>query len=442
MAGPTNTPVTASIGHLSVEDLFAPLSEKSRLGGPGPFVINLAVSAAPLDLPPKNFDLGRDAYVYQVQRTEDRRLRYRLRLGTFANEDAADIVLKRVRNTYPAALTATADADDQRAIAALQSKTGAQRARAAAKAVELAVAQKDAPPAALVQRAASSVPPAPDVPRAPTVVPVPWVLSLVEEPTNAPPRAPVPAPLFAAEAASLKSIEPPLLELSLVEDPPAAPPVLLDRVVAPARIAAPARVAVPTRVATPEPSMKPAPVGKPGLSTQSVPAMKPAQVTKAAPGAKHAPPLKPAPTAKPPVTVESTQTVRALSELELRSDQVSQWFVIQLSLSEQAFDSEAVPNLDIFTAYRLYCVAGIDQGRIVHALRLGFFVEGSAAAAVASYLSAFYDKPTIKRVSSAERDRFADQRFQPRKDVGATGKNAVIEITAERYVREKRNTNI
>ena len=188
--------------------------------------------------------------------------------------------------------------------------------------------------------------------------------------------------------------------------------------------------------------MKPAPVGKPGLSTQSVPAMKPAQVTKAAPGAKHAPPLKPAPTAKPPVTVESTQTVRALSELELRSDQVSQWFVIQLSLSEQAFDSEAVPNLDIFTAYRLYCVAGIDQGRIVHALRLGFFVEGSAAAAVASYLSAFYDKPTIKRVSSAERDRFADQRFQPRKDVGATGKNAVIEITDERYVREKRNTNI
>ena len=348
MAGPTNTPVTASIGHLSVEDLLAPLPEKSRLGGPGPFVINLAVSAAPLDLPPKNFDSGRDAYVYQVQRTEDRRLRYRLRLGTFANEDDADIVLKRVRDTYPAALTATADADDQRAIAALQSKTGAQRARGAAKAAERAPAQKDAPPAALVQRAAS--------------------------------RAPVSAPLITAEAA--------------------APPVLLDRIVAPARITA------PTRVAAPVPSMKPAP------------------------------------TAKPPLSVETTQTVRALSEMELRSDPASQWFVIQLSLSEQAFDSEAVPNLDIFTAYRLYSVAGIDQGRIVHALRLGFFVEGSAAAAVASYLSAFYDKPTIKCVSSAERDRFADQRFQPRKDVGATGKNAVIEITDERYVREKRNTNI
>jgi hypothetical protein len=57
-------------------------------------------------------------------------------------------------------------------------------------------------------------------------------------------------------------------------------------------------------------------------------------------------------------------------------------------------------------------------------------------------LSAYYDKPTVKRVSTAERDRFVDQVFQPRKDVGATGKHAVIEITNERYVREKRKTNI
>jgi hypothetical protein len=86
----------------------------------------------------------------------------------------------------------------------------------------------------------------------------------------------------------------------------------------------------------------------------------------------------------------------------------------------------------------LYSVAGIDQGRIVHALRLGFFGEEIAAAAVASYLATFYEKPTVKRVSAAERQRFADQRFEPRKDVGATGKHAVIEITDERYVRERR----
>ncbi len=402
MAGPINTPVTADDGHLSVEDLFAPLPEKTRLGGPGPFVINLTVSTAPIDLPDKSFDAGRDAYVYQVQRTEDRRLRYRLRLGTFASEDDADAVLERVRNIYPAALTATADADDLRSIAALQSKTGAQRARAAAKAAQLAAAMKPATPPAPVTKAAE---------------PAPMVLSLVEEPA-APPKAAVPPRV-----------------LSLLDEAPAAPPVLLDRVT--------------PEVATPTLPTKAAPARKAGPVTDVAPAAKVAPVTKAAPGTKPvagAKPASPAPkpqaVAKPSPSVESTQTVRALSELELRNDQASQWFVIQLSLSEQAFDSESVPNLDIFSVYRLYSVAGIDQGRIVHALRLGFFSEGGAAAAVASYLSAYYDKPTVKRVSTAERDRFVDQRFQPRKDVGATGTHAVIEITNERYVREKRKTNV
>jgi hypothetical protein len=115
------------------------------------------------------------------------------------------------------------------------------------------------------------------------------------------------------------------------------------------------------------------------------------------------------------------------------------WFVIQLAESEDPFDPEAVPNLDIFTAYRLYSVAGIDQGRIVHSLRLGFFGEEISAGAVASYLTEYYEKPTIKRVSAAERQRFAHQSIEPRKDVGATGRHAVIEITNERYIREKRS---
>jgi hypothetical protein len=131
--------------------------------------------------------------------------------------------------------------------------------------------------------------------------------------------------------------------------------------------------------------------------------------------------------------------VRVLTQLELEDDTASRWFVIQLSQAEAAFDPNTVPDLDIFHLYRLYSVAGIEQGRIVHALRLGFFSEEIAAGAVASYLAAFYDKPTIKRVSSAERERFAEQSLEPRKDVGATGKHSVIEITSERYVREKRS---
>ncbi|MGB6356251.1 MAG: SPOR domain-containing protein, partial [Steroidobacteraceae bacterium] len=109
---------------MSIEDLLAPLPEKTRLGGPGPFVINLSASSAPIDLPPKGFvDCQRGVHVYQVQRMEDRRPRYRLRVGPFASEDDADAVLLKVRDLYPSALTATADADDLRAIAGLQAKS-------------------------------------------------------------------------------------------------------------------------------------------------------------------------------------------------------------------------------------------------------------------------------------------------------------------------------
>jgi hypothetical protein len=138
-------------------------------------------------------------------------------------------------------------------------------------------------------------------------------------------------------------------------------------------------------------------------------------------------------------SLETTQTVRAITQVELEDDHALRWYVIQLSSAQEAFDPDTVPNLDIFSVYRLYSVAGIDQGRIVHALRLGFFSEEAAASAVASYLAAFYEKPTIKRVSAAERQRFAEQPLEPRKDMGATGKQAVIEITDERFVRRRRS---
>ena len=137
--------------------------------------------------------------------------------------------------------------------------------------------------------------------------------------------------------------------------------------------------------------------------------------------------------------LESTQTVRALTSFELEDEHALRWFVIQLSQAEDAFDPDTVPNLDIFSVYRLYSVAVIDHGRIVHSLRLGFFSEEMAAGAVASYLTDYYEKPTITRVSAAERQRFADQPLEPRKDVGATGTHTVIEITDERFVRARRS---
>jgi hypothetical protein len=143
---------------------------------------------------------------------------------------------------------------------------------------------------------------------------------------------------------------------------------------------------------------------------------------------------------EPLESLECTQTIRALTPMELEDNEASRWFVIQLALADHAFDPDAVPNLDIFSEYRLYSVAGLDQGRVVHALRLGFFREEIGAVAVASYLAAYWDKPTIKRVSLAERERFANQRVEARKDVGATGKHAIIEITDELVARRRRSS--
>jgi hypothetical protein len=222
---------------------------------------------------------------------------------------------------------------------------------------------------------------------------------------------------------------------------PAAPAVLAapPKPAAPAVLAAPPKPAAPAIPTAELTSRVSGPVPIPTLNTQVAIPRQAEQPGKRPPSAPM-PVLRQAaePDRRVP-NLESTQTVRALTELELEDDNASRWFVIQLSQAEEPFDPDTVPNHDIFSVYRLYSVAGIDQGRIVHALRLGFFTEEIAAGAVASYLTAFYDKPTIKRVSAAERERFAEQSLAPRKDVGATGKHAAIEITSERFVREKRS---
>ena len=141
--------------------------------------------------------------------------------------------------------------------------------------------------------------------------------------------------------------------------------------------------------------------------------------------------------------MDSTQTVRTLTPLELADGEASRWFAIQLMLREEPIDAEQVPSLGIFTEYRLYSVTGLEQDRVMHALRVGFFSSELAAEAVAGYLVAYFDSPVIKRVSIAERERFADTGLAARKDVGASGVHAVIELAtpaplAERRVAERR----
>ncbi len=111
-----------------------------------------------------------------------------------------------------------------------------------------------------------------------------------------------------------------------------------------------------------------------------------------------------------PVDLDSTQTLRALTPLELSDSAKSKWFVVQLGLSEQPVDLRTVPHLDIFDEYHLYTVAGLDQDKILHSLRLGFFSEEVSASVVAGYLKTFFGNPEIKRVACAEYERFKERR--------------------------------
>lgn len=128
--------------------------------------------------------------------------------------------------------------------------------------------------------------------------------------------------------------------------------------------------------------------------------------------------------------IDSTRTVRALTSVELADAEAERWFVIQLMDSSEPIDPEQVPNLDIFFEYRLYSVSEATAAGSMHALRLGFFSSELAAEAVASYLAAHFPAKTIKRVSVAERDRFAQKLVVAKKDVGEAGKHTVIEVSS------------
>jgi hypothetical protein len=150
--------------------------------------------------------------------------------------------------------------------------------------------------------------------------------------------------------------------------------------------------------------------------------------------AAAAPPIVPVEAVDPEVPtdapqIDSTQTVRVLTALDLEDGQSSRGFAIQLMLSEEAIDPHEVPSLSIFAEYRLYAVTGLDGDRPMHALRLGFFSSETAAAAVAGYLATFFEAPCIKRVSVAEHERFEERRVTAGKDVGAGDGHVAIELS-------------
>jgi hypothetical protein len=131
--------------------------------------------------------------------------------------------------------------------------------------------------------------------------------------------------------------------------------------------------------------------------------------------------------------LDSTQTIRALTSAELDDEQQEKWFAVQLAVSEQPVNLDAMPRLDIFEAYRLYSVATAGSGKIVHSLRLGFFKEAVSAEAVSGYLKTFFGSPTVVRVSVAEHARFKDP--PSRKPAAPAHEAKVVELNNARAGR-------
>jgi hypothetical protein len=110
------------------------------------------------------------------------------------------------------------------------------------------------------------------------------------------------------------------------------------------------------------------------------------------------------------------------------------WFAVQLAVSDQPVNLDAMPRLDIFEAYRLYSVATAGSGKIVHSLRLGFFKEGVSAEAVMGYLNTFFGSPSVMRVSVAEHARFKDAP-STRKPAAPAQEAKIVELNNARGAR-------
>ncbi len=154
----------------------------------------------------------------------------------------------------------------------------------------------------------------------------------------------------------------------------------------------------------------------------------------AAPVPKQVPPALVRDSSHAHPNLDSTQTIRALTNEEMSDAAQEKWFAIQLAASEQPVNLDILPHLDIFEAYRLYSVATAGSGKIVHSLRLGFFKEAVSAEAVSGYLKTFFGAPSVLRISVAEQARFKDAP-QPRRAEPEEPKNNVVELNNARANR-------
>jgi hypothetical protein len=242
-------------------------------------------------------------------------------------------------------------------------------------------------------------------------------------PANPPSAQPADASASVKAANVGKKLEAPSklladIELSLASDPPPAPQSTASAAPSDEPFRVGRGVDIPAtslslESTTSQPAMsgattpaKPAPASptKPAAAEfsrlKAAQASAPAAIRNSVTGAKQG-------TGKLP-DLDSTQTIRALTSTELEDESQEKWYAIELAISDQPVNLDAMPRLDIFEAYRLYSVASAGGGKITHSLRIGFFREEIPAEAVAGYLKTFFASPTVVRISIAEHERFKD----------------------------------
>src|SRR5262249_62356479 len=93
--------------HLSSDALFVAPVEPPPLEGPGPFVINLSASTAPISISPPGLAGFEKFKLYQVSRKEDGRDRFRLRLGFFDTPASVNEALALLPDPHPTAFPLT-----------------------------------------------------------------------------------------------------------------------------------------------------------------------------------------------------------------------------------------------------------------------------------------------------------------------------------------------
>lgn len=415
------------------------------------FVINLCASIAPIPVAGKTLPGLENYRLYQVARNEDGRTRHRLRLGFFTSEDDAEHALAAVRDSYPTAFTTCLGNEDRKFARGFQ--PGAAPAAPAWKrpvAVEAApvnVTKANVAKASVTQVSAAKPADAPPKP--------------VAAPAAPKAAAPAPAPKPAAASAPAIPATRPAIDAAKPAPAPAKPAATIELTLATETVAAKPAAAPASAPAQPfhvgkgveipamslsldtqtlkvpaPPAAAATPVG-PKAAAKAAVAKEPASKAPATPVSMGAS-ARAATPAQPPIDLnrslpelDSTQTIRALTSAELGDDSQEKWFAIQLAVSEQPVNLDAMPHLDIFEAYRLYSVASAGSGKIVHSLRIGFFREQVSAEAVCGYLKTFFASPSVLRISTAEQLRFKDA-AAPKATVAAKNEAKIIELNHAR----------